>query len=155
MSKVRIGDLSPDQLRAEIHTRRERIGLLDWEIVKFSALPAGEMISNMMTFNPVSPQTAVKNLTRKKAAIEHELEALTAMLAKIEAADTRSETLAQGDQSGGPAVGMLRSHEITPERFARTVAREVGYALAAGCDRAELARLLRAEAERTEAPPDR
>ena len=125
MSKIRIGDLSPDQLRVQIHTRRERIALLDWEIIKFSALPAGEMVSNMMTFNPISPQVAVKNLTRKKAAMERELEALTTMLAKTEAVDTRPETLAQCDQSEEPVVGVFRSHQITPERFARTIAREL------------------------------
>jgi hypothetical protein len=154
MSKVRIGDLSPDQLRAQIHTRRERIALLDWEIVKFSALPAGEMISNMMTFNPVSPQDAVKNLTRKKGVMERELEALTAMLDKNEADEARAETIAQCDQPDVPVVRVIGSHQITPERFARTVAREVGYAVAAGCDRGELARLLREAADRTEAEND-
>ena len=151
MSKVRVGDLSTDQLRAQIHTRRERIALLDWEIVKFSALPAGEMISNMMTFNPVSPQDAVKNLTRKKAVMERELEALTAILAKNEADEARAETIAQPVP---PVVRVIEPHQITPERFARTIMREVGYALAAGCDRVELARILREAAVRTEAEND-
>jgi hypothetical protein len=64
--------------------------------------------------------------------------------------DTSPETLAKFD----PAlrvVGVFQRPQVTPERFAEELARDVAYALANGSDRSSIVRLLRAQADRTEA----
>ena len=151
MSKVRVDSLSPDQLRAQIGKHTKAVARLTEEIAKFSALPDTEEIGHFPSGRIVTPRQAVRNLTRQKATAERELAALTQRLRASEAVDTDPATLAKYDQSEGRVVGVFRSHRITPERFAEDVEREVRYALAAGCDRAELARLLMAQAERTKA----